>query len=213
MPKYRPLDYSYLHVFNKSIANYNIFSGNSAKDRFLQTLTYYNQTTSSLRLSKYLEKNTVSTGDILIPRKNLKLKIIAYCIMPDHYHLLLKLGELVRLSNYIRIVEDSYSRYFNVKNNRKGPLWQSRFKHVVIENNSQLLHVTRYIHLNPTTSNLVEKPGEWTYSSYNAYIQNPMILKRYLKEISINSPDRYKLFSENQIDYQKKLKLIKKLTF
>lgn len=117
--------------------------------------------------------------------------------MPDHYHLLIKSLSHEKISKYISDVENSYTRYFNIRNNRKGPLWQSRFKAVVIKNNLQLLHVSRYIHLNPTTNSLVNHPEDWRFSSY--------------KEISISNRFTYKRFVENNINYQRRLKQIKKL--
>lgn len=128
--------------------------------------------------------------------------------MPDHYHLLIKMIVENALSKYINIIENSYSRYLNKKINRKGPLWQTRFKTVKIKNNEQLLHVSRYIHLNPTTSGLVKKPEDWGASSYHYFINGPFLEK--VPEISIRKIDNYKKFTEDQIDYQKKLKIIKR---
>ena len=131
--------------------------------------------------------------------------------MPDHYHLLVKIIHANKFSQYISIVENSFARYFNVKNNRKGPLWQSRFKSVIIESNEHLLHVSRYIHLNPATNYLVDNPEDWILSSYKDFISNEKYLKEYVKEISINSCFDYKKFVENNKDYQRRLKHIKKL--
>lgn len=132
--------------------------------------------------------------------------------MPDHYHLLVKTLSENIVSKYIGTVENSYSHYFNLKYGRMGPLWQSRFRVVHITSNEQLLHVCRYIHLNPTTRRLVQRPEQWNYSSYRDFIDNPIVLRRYLKEISINNPMQYKKFVEDQIDYQKTLNDIKHLT-
>ncbi len=74
-----------------------------------------------------------------------------------------------------------------------------------------MLHVSRYVHLNPVTNYLIEKPEDWLYSSYKFYLDNNL-LNNYLTEISVNSTEAYKKFVENNIDYQRKLKLIKKLT-
>ncbi|MCR4277006.1 MAG: hypothetical protein NUV87_02650, partial [Candidatus Roizmanbacteria bacterium] len=116
-----------------------------------------------------------------------------------------------KFSMYLSNVENSFSRYFNIKNNRKGPLWQSRFKSVIIESNEHLLHVSRYIHLNPTTNYLVDFPESWNLSSYKYMISNKKYLTEYIREISINTCLDYKEFVENNIDYQRKLKHIKKL--
>ncbi len=200
------------HVFNKSIANYPIFKSDENSIRFLKTLDYYNNENIIINLSRFLENNSDFTPNLFKINENSLVKILGYCIMPDHYHILVKILKEECLSKYINNVENSYTRFFNLKFNRKGPLWQSRFKSVRIRSNEQLLHVSRYIHLNPTTSSLVKKPEEWQFSSYQFYLNNK-IIKEYLKEISTNNSLDYKKFCENNIDYQRKLKIIKKLIF
>ena len=126
--------------------------------------------------------------------------------MPDHYHLLVKIKKERYFSHFMSVIENSFSRYFNVKFNRKGPLWQSRFKAVLIESNEELLHVSRYIHLNPVTSYYVDKPEEWEWSSYRTYLKN----MEQFQEISISNSTAYKNFVDNNIDYQRQLKEIKR---
>ena len=203
-------DDCFYHVFNKSIANFGIFSKSKNSLKFIDTLDYYNNLKTKLSLSVYLRKNVLNTN-LLIPKDDSIAKIISYCIMPDHYHLLVKIIHADKFSRFLNNVENSFSRYFNIKNNRKGPLWQSRFKSVIIESNEHLLHVSRYIHLNPTTNYLVDNPEDWNLSSYKEFITNEKYLKGYVKEISIDSCLDYKQFVENNKDYQRKLKHIKKL--
>jgi len=203
-------DNCFYHIFNKSIANFGIFSKPRNSKRFIDTLYYYNSLKIELSLSLYLRKNSID-ADLLIPREQSIAKIISFCIMPDHYHLLIKVSHADKFSKYLNNVEDSYSRFFNLKNNRKGPLWQSPVKSVYIESNEHLLHVSRYIHLNPTTKYLVNKPEKWIFSSYKYFISNEKYLKEYIREISIDSCSDYKRFVENNIDYQRQLKHIKKL--
>ncbi len=206
----------FYHIFNKSIANFKIFGDLDNCQRFLDTLCFYNNRFQDESFSDFLIKNKDFYNKSLLKEdvENYSfVKFISYCIMPDHYHLLVKVLLDNSLSKYISKVENSFTRYFNIKFNRKGPLWQTNFKSVRVKNNEQLLHLTRYIHLNPTTSNLVSKPEKWQFSSYKDYIFNDFILKKYLKEISIKDKEDYKKFVENRIDYQKQLKKIKKLIF
>ena len=133
--------------------------------------------------------------------------------MPDHYHLLVKILDKKSFIKYINNLEASFTRYFNIKFKRKGPLWQSAFKSVHVKNNEQLLHLSRYIHLNPTTAGLTDSPEKWVFSSYWQYINDDGLLKNILTEISISDKNIYKIFVENRVDYQKKLSLIKKLVF
>lgn len=200
------------HICNKSIANYGIFKDRRNSLRFLKTLYYYNTGQKQKSLSSYSKLKKVKNDNInlLNLSEENKIKFLSFCIMPDHYHLLLKVLVDRILSKYISDVENSFTRYFNIKFNRKGPLWQSRFRSVDINTDEQLLHVSRYIHLNPTTSGLVSKPEEWEFSSYREYINNEKILKETIKEITISSPSKYKRFCEDNIDYQRKLRKIKR---
>ncbi len=198
------------HICNKSIANYPIFKDLNNSFRFIQILDYYNSLLIEKSLSAFLKKNLNYSPKLLRIKERGFIKFLGFCIMPDHYHLLIKILRNSYLLKYINDIENSFTRFFNIKFKRKGPLWQSSFRSVKIKTNEQLLHVTRYLHLNPTTSNLVEKPDDWIYSSYKDYLNN-ITLKNFLKEISINNANSYKKFCENNINYQKKLKLIKKL--
>lgn len=198
------------HVFNKSIAGYGIFKDPQNCRRYICTLDYYNNLYIKEKYSNAVKSNRYNYKNILYIKDNQKLKIICFSIMPTHYHLVIKVNKDNVLSKYIGDVENSYTRFFNQKFERKGPLWQSRFKSVTIKTEEQLLHVTRYIHLNAVTSRLVNFPEDWEFSSYKDYINNKKILKEILTEISITELNQYKKFVENNIDYQRKLHLIKK---
>lgn len=198
------------HVFNKSIANFGIFKDENNCQRFIETLDYYNSSLIKDRFSWVKEKGEYCFNGLFIKKENPLFKIISYCVMPDHYHLMVKILKDKIFSKFINDLENSYTRYFNIKFKRKGPLWQSSFKSVKIKTNEQLLHVSRYHHLNPVTSYLVDKPEDWKYSSYNDYLTNTDLLGHDLTEISITEPSIYKFFVEDRIDYQRRLKVIKK---
>ncbi len=196
-------------MYNKSIAGFRIFERDVNVQRFLIALDYYRYDTQT-SLSSALRNQTYIPQPLVNPNNNMSpVKILAYCMMPTHYHLLLKCEALTEISRYIGIVESSYSHYYNTKIDRPGPLWQSRFKKTTIGSSSELLHVLRYIHLNPTTAELVENPFDWPYSSYKDYLTDPSILKTF-SEISIRSIDQFKKFTENNLAYQRRLHMIKK---
>jgi putative transposase len=94
----------------------------------------------------------------------------AYCLMPTHYHLLL----LVKSENFSSEVMHpfitSYTKAINRQNGRVGPLFQGRFQAKRIEKDSHLLHLSRYIHLNPGRAGLAKSAADWQYSSYQDYI-------------------------------------------
>lgn len=200
------------HIFNKSIANFKIFNFHENSYHFLEILDYYNDTKSKISLSK--EKflhNDYKFDDLLLPKPSNFIKFIAYCIMPDHFHLLVKVLDKHFIYHYLNNIGNSYTRFLNTKLERKGPLWQSAYKMVRIKSNEQLLHVSRYIHLNPTTARLVASPEDWEFSSYRNLITNEKLLRKIITEISINNSKRYQKFVEGRIDYQKTLAIIKKL--
>jgi putative transposase len=199
------------HVYNKSIAGYKIFYYSDNITRFLQILHYYNVSQVNKRFSYFIRTKSLNKLNLLYPKKDSIIKFLSYCIMPDHYHFLIKIQKNDCFSQYINNVENSYSRFFNIKCNRKGPLWQSTFKAVEVKTQEQLLHTTRYIHLNPTTSKLVINPKDWKCSSYKDYINDKNILSKIITEIAIKNPNFYKKFVLDRKDYQQKLKKIKKL--
>jgi len=198
------------HIFNKSIAGFGIFRSRINKKRFIQSLDYYNTNNYSQRFATALKRNMYTYQSLLYPKEDSIIKFISYNIMPDHYHLEIKILKDNCLSKYINILENSYTRYFNLKYKRKGPLWQSPFKSVSVKTSEQALHLSRYIHLNPTTAGLVKKPEDWEFSSYRDYISNERILKEIMTEITIKNPEVYKKFVDDRKDYQRKLKKIKK---
>lgn len=200
----------FFHICNKSISNFKILNNVDNCHRFIKTLGYYNSLAQEINLSNYLKKHTDFYPDLLIPSENPLVKYISFCLMPDHYHLLVRVLRDDYLSKYISNIENSFSRYFNLRFNRKGPLWQSRFKAVKIKNNEQLLHVCRYVNINPTTSGFVENSEDWAFSSYKNIITDSKYLS-ILTEISIRNKRIFKEFAENHKDYQRKLKLVKKI--
>lgn len=140
-----------------------------------------------------------------------RVDLIAYCLMPTHYHLVLSALSDNGISKYLQQLLNSYAKYFNIKYKRKGPLWESRFDSVHVTTDEQLLHLTRYIHLNPTSAGLVNTPIDWRYSSLREYLtynkDNICNFSQYVDLSKIN----YKKFVYDRIDYQKTLKIIQHL--
>jgi len=132
--------------------------------------------------------------------------------MPTHIHLVLKQVVDNGISKFMAKVLNSYSRYFNCRHHRKGHLFEGKFKNVLVKDDEQMLHLTRYFHLNPTTAGLVKKPEDWFHSSYSEYIgKNKEDSICDFKEIISIKPAQYRKFVHDRIDYQKKLSLIKHL--
>lgn len=136
--------------------------------------------------------------------------------MLNHYHLIVHQLTETGISEFISHLQNSYTRYFNTKYDRIGPLWQGSFKGVRITNENQLLHLSRYIHLNPYTSSVVnnfQNLQSYPWSSLPEYLNktdrplsNPQIILSNFK-----NPRNYLDFVLDNADYQKQLELIKHL--
>lgn len=203
------------HVFSKSIAGFEIFRNNKEFDRFKELIKYYKIEKPPLRFSAFIEikkKNEFLQRHIFEKKENL-VDVIAYCIMPTHIHLVIKQLKEHGASIFMSNILNSYTRYFNVKSKRKGPLWESRFQNIIIRDDEQLLHLTRYIHLNPVTAYLVNKPQDWKFSSYEEFlgkIEEDERVCNFSETLQIE-PEVYIKFVNKQIDYQRELSKIKNL--
>lgn len=98
-----------------------------------------------------------------------QIEIHAFCLMSNHYHLLVK-TPLANLSKAMRHLNSVYTQRFNLTENRDGPLFRGRFKSILVDSDTYLLQVSRYIHLNPVEANICSHPAEYRWSSYRAYL-------------------------------------------
>lgn len=133
--------------------------------------------------------------------------------MPTHIHLILQQLKNYGISRFMNLILKSYSKHFNIKHKRKGPLWEGRFKNVLVETNEQFLHLTRYIHLNPVTDYLVNKPEDWKFSSYREYIglvDKDERICDFSDYLDMDIPS-YQGFVNDRIVYQRELAQIKHL--
>ncbi|HCB22750.1 hypothetical protein A3B42_01190 [Candidatus Daviesbacteria bacterium RIFCSPLOWO2_01_FULL_38_10] len=207
------------HVFNRSVAHQPIFPSETYYQRGLEVLSYYNNLNPPIRFSHFARLPSSLKNQILesLNKDNQKLvKILAFCLMPNHIHFLLKEIREKGISTFMRKFQDSYAKYFNTRTKRSGSLFQSMFKAVRILTEEQLLHVTRYIHLNPVTAYILKDLNElsnYSWSSYPIYIgkQSSDIISTNEILGFFSSKDKFIKFTEDQIDYQRELDKIKHL--
>ncbi|MFC1820910.1 transposase [Thermodesulfobacteriota bacterium] len=95
--------------------------------------------------------------------------IHAYCMMDNHYHLLLETPS-GNLPQIMRHINGAYTTYFNIKRSRSGHLFQGRYKAILVEIDEYAKELSRYIHLNPVRAKIAEAPEEYEWSSYRSYI-------------------------------------------
>lgn len=135
---------SFYHIYNRGVNKGDIFLHPSHWDYFTYRLCQYFAPSGS--------------------------NLIAYSLLPNHYHLLVACGTADFGKRVMQPLMVSYTKSINQHLGRVGPLFQGPFQAIVVDKDAYLLHLTRYIHLNPVRAGLVNHPGDWAYSSYRDYV-------------------------------------------
>ncbi len=201
---------SYYHVYNRGVEKRKIFLDDQDYNMFLYYLSIY-----LLPLEQLLE--LYPKFPLRLYPKNLhgEVELLSYALMPNHFHLLLKQRRIDGVSKLLKQVTNGYTLYFNNKYERVGGLVQGRFKAVGIESDELLLHVFRYIHLNPVIARLVENPGHYKWSSHKEYLEKGKHSRSFInKELILShfiSVDKLEEFILDHIGYARELDKIKDL--
>lgn len=149
------------HLYNRGVEKRKIFLDDQDYKTYLFLLKTYLSPKppkgSDPKMAYYNKKNLY--GDI---------ELLAYCLMPNHFHLLVRQNIRQGITDLMRCVNTNYVAYFNKKYQRVGTLFQGRYKAVLVESDPYLLHLTRYIHLNPTE--IVKNSKSYGFSSYQDYL-------------------------------------------
>lgn len=156
------LEGGFYHIYNRGVDKREIFSDNLDYKMFLSYLKNYLTPWNPKQVRPVRKTNM---GEII--------KLMAYCLMPNHFHLLIKQHYKLAITDFMRRLTNGYTRYFNTRWHRVGPLFQGRYKGILIIEESYLLYLTSYIHRNPleilgqeNRSNLLS----YSYSSYGEYL-------------------------------------------
>ena len=214
----RKIDFAnneYYHIYNRGVDKRKVFLNNNDYIRFLHDLYEFNNQKKAPEYTRIAKYNVGSLTPHIEKESRKKLvDIICFCLMPNHYHLILKQLIDKGISKFMHKLGTGYTNAFNLKHKRSGALFEGTFKAILIENETYLTHLSRYIHLNPVElkeknwkedgikdwSKINEFLDNYRYSSYLDYIgkknfpsiiNNDLILK-----IFNNSEDRYKKFTQ-----------------
>ena len=142
----------YYHVYARGVNKEKIFKDSADFSFFLSLL------------SRYLSPSDTSTyRGLAYAKLHASMELLAYCLMQNHFHLLVYQIDQGTMTRLMRGVMTSYSHYFNTKYERTGPLFETRYRASRIQDDSYLLHISRYIHLNPLDWRRYE------YSSFGSY--------------------------------------------
>lgn len=212
---------SIYHVFNKTIDHKNIFLNTKVAEMFLDIVRYYRSNESAIRYSHFcrLESDTKALWECKILKPQFyRVNILAYCLMPNHFHFLIQQIKNDGINRFMSNSLNSLTRYHNLLNKRKGPIFLTQFRSRLIVSREQLIHVSRYIHLNPYSSGVVSGIKElkrYRHSSFKEYLGlTPCTLtnsKLILHEFN-NNGSRYEQFVVNNAEHQRTLEHIKHLT-
>ncbi len=193
------------HIYNRGIEKRAIFDSRNDHHRFIKTMRYYQLQGPKPRLSNFFRYQ------VFKPNFERKIvDIVCYCLMPNHFHFLIK--QLIEggITEFVSKLSNSYTKYFNAKNRRVGPLLQGEFKAVLIESDEQLMHVSRYIHLNPLVSYLIKDLKSFEWSSYQEYTYGSEGICNKADVLAFfRSSKDYEKFVLDQADYGTTLEIIK----
>lgn len=211
---------NFYHVINRGISSLTVFSNQEDYSRAWETLFYYQNIEVPVKYSSFLKLPSPERSQILkdmASKRQLLVEVLVFCFMPNHVHLILKQTNSGGISTFMSNFSNSYTRYFNTKQDRVGPLFQGKFKAFKIWGEEQLIHLSRYIHLNPLTSEIVnnfEELKNYPYSSLQEYISHkvPTYCSRDLILDIFKNQRTYERFVFDNAGYQKSLQQIKLLS-
>lgn len=191
----------YYHIYNRGVGKMDIFNNNSDYENFIKRLQLI------LGFKESIVRGVRPLSIKSVPKDS--FTIVAYCLMPNHFHMLVRQNTDVSITHLISKLCTSYSMYFNKKYNRVGGLFQDIFKSINVDGNEYLLWLSAYIHQNPVVAGVAWDLGQWKWSSYPEYAEGKegvcgkdVILGQYKDKVE------YKNFVESSYDAIRKKGLI-----
>ncbi len=165
----------YYHVYNRGSNKQNIFVRNENYHFLVH------------EIGKYLPIHPISR--------------IAYCLMPNHYHILIYTRQDDAPGQFIQRLFNSYTQAFNLQQGRSGTLFEGRVKSKLTFENQYIFQIARYIHLNPVNAGLVAKPEDWIFSNYREFagMRQGLRLDKEFLESQFGSHEEYRSFVEAEI--------------
>ncbi|OGH18769.1 MAG: hypothetical protein A2868_03285 [Candidatus Levybacteria bacterium RIFCSPHIGHO2_01_FULL_40_15b] len=205
------------HVFNRGIDRRNIFTDLREYSRAQELRKYYFCKEPPVSYSKFLQQQKEIREEVAqqMKRDEKLVNILAYCLMPNHFHFMLQQNSDRGIPIFVSNFTNAYTRYFNTKHERTGPMFEGIFKAVLVESDEQLVHLSRYIHLNPVVSSIINEDQliNYQWSSYQHYVSDAIddSVNSNLVLSMFKSKHIYKGFVLDHVEYGKKLEAIKHL--
>lgn len=188
--------YEKYHVYNRGVAKQPVFLDQQDYDAFIRRLKL------SLLPPKEADKLQEGSGRLRLHNFHGDLSLEAFCLMPNHFHMLLSLrDDTTAITKLLTSVSTSYSMYFNKKYERVGPVFQGRYKAAHVTDDAYSMHLTRYIHCNARA--LGEDIYTYPYSSLKYYFANDQKwLDTADQEGMFASAEEYRKFVNDLVDLQ-----------
>lgn len=214
-----PLRSNYIyHILSRGVNRMPIFIDKRDYQRFMSLLDYCRFADYPVKFSLFKSLPLKKRHQIKRSLKEKFVSFISYCLMPNHFHFVLRQEKDDGIVSFINRLLTSYTKFFNTKHERSGPLFESRFRAILVETEEQLFHLVRYVHLNPYSSVVVKTLNEllvYSWSSLEEYLKPKTELEICnQKEIILSqftSKESFKSFTLDQAEYQKRLEEIKYL--
>lgn len=196
----------YYHLYNRGVEKRNIFLDDRDYKVFLHFLKKYLSPPASISTS--LTESTL-TGVTPVRQRPIQtvygvVTLLVYCLMPNHFHLLVKQDIKEGITKLMNRIATNYGMYFNKRYERVGSLFQGVYKAVLIDNEEQLLHLSRYIHLNPfeIENGKLDKLIDYPYSSYGDYLGQRKTKWLKIDEILLYFKTRKRTDAVDYLSYQ-----------
>lgn len=159
------------HIFNRGIRKQPIFKSKNDWSRFLFLLLNFQSSTYEVdhiaRAASYFGQHSILTIKPKVAAQIIKtqdVKLIAFCLQPNHFHLLVQEITEGGIAKYMQRIGNSHTKYFNTKYEESGHLFQNRYQSVLVNDNDQLLYTSAYIHKHTPQI-------DFSWSSYQDYIR------------------------------------------
>ncbi len=192
------------HVYNRGTHKNTIFHDRTDYSRFLFLIVFLQSPVSfdpiSRRVRFFVEHSVfeIDEGEVMEISDKRYVDLVSFCLMPNHFHLILKETEEGGTARYMQRVLNGYTKYYNTKYGISGHLFQGPYKAVHVEDNDQLLYLSTYVHRNPRElSGWKNKEQKYEWSSYQDYINSNRWGKLLSTEIVLG---QFQLNAENEYD-------------
>ncbi len=181
----------YYHVYNRGVDHRSVTDDPFDSNRFVQCLDVFNDTELTGSLYALSFDSERKRGKMLVD-------VVAYCLNPNHFHLVLKQKVKNGISRFMHRLSGGYSYHYNDKHHRSGSLWQGKFKAKHIKENSYLLHCVTYVNLNDKVHQLRGKATKLVRTSWDQYaLGNPGLCSKQIILGQFKNPNEYVKFAEN----------------